>query len=293
MYTTAVAVFLLASHLFAAETKHESRWKGSLISCAKCHELIMNQFRPTGHGRAMEFAVGPADLTCVTCHGGDLKKHASTMETQYVSNQAKEKPEAVAESCLQCHQRDKHMMFWRGSSHEAAGIGCLSCHSMHQRGDNKAMARKTQAETCGACHARERNSMLQRSTHLIRDEHGISRMDCSACHNAHGSQSEKLISANSVNEKCYSCHQDKRGPFLFEHAPVRENCLTCHTPHGSNNERLLALRRPQLCQSCHAQQRHQSVTGRPNAMWNINRSCSNCHALIHGSNHPSGVNFNQ
>ena len=42
------------------------------------------------------------------------------------------------------------------------------------------------------------------------------------------------LKAASVNEQCYTCHTEKRGPFLWEHAPVRESCLNCHTPHGSN-----------------------------------------------------------
>jgi predicted CXXCH cytochrome family protein len=65
--------------------------------------------------------------------------------------------------------------------------------------------------------------------------------------------------------------------------------MNCHSAHGSNNEALLTLRRPQLCQSCHIQQRHQTNPGRPNALFNVNRSCQNCHAKVHGSNHPSGV----
>ncbi len=295
MPTYSVAVFLLAVSViaFGADSKPESHWEGEATVCGACHEAITKQFRPTAHGKTMEFAAGPHALTCGTCHAGDLQKHIETADPATVVNQAKQKPEVVAESCLTCHVTDKHMMMWRGSQHESAGIGCLSCHSMHKPSEGKMMARKTQTETCGSCHASERNAMLKRSTHLFRDERGSVRIQCASCHNPHGSQAEKLISANSVNEKCYSCHQEKRGPFLWEHSPVRENCINCHSPHGSNNERLLAMRRPQLCQSCHAQQRHQTMVGRPNVMFNINRSCSNCHALIHGSNHPSGANFNQ
>jgi DmsE family decaheme c-type cytochrome len=77
-------------------------------------------------------------------------------------------------------------------------------------------------------------------------------MTCEDCHNPHGSSSKRLLKADSVNELCYTCHAEKRGPFLWEHAPVRENCLTCHFPHGSNNEKLLVQTRPFLCSSCHS-----------------------------------------
>ena len=292
MLKNCAVLLLFAGSVICFGADHESRWN-TFGACVNCHESLASQFRPTAHGKAMEFGLGSQELTCATCHTGDLQRHIDTGNPRFVSNQVKEKPEAVTATCLSCHLTDKQRMFWRGSPHESAGVGCLSCHSVHKKSDSKSMAKATQAETCGSCHASERNATMRRSTHLFRDERGTSRMQCSTCHNPHGSQTEKLINANSVNEMCYSCHQEKRGPFLWEHAPVRENCLTCHSPHGSNNERLLTLRSPQVCQSCHAQQRHQVVVGRPNAMWNINRSCSNCHSFIHGSNHPSGAVLTQ
>ena len=58
---------------------------------------------------------------------------------------------------------------------------------------------------------------------------------CSDCHNPHGSPGDtKVLKEFTVNETCYNCHADKRGPMLWEHQPVRDNCLNCHTPHGSN-----------------------------------------------------------
>jgi hypothetical protein len=47
-----------------------------------------------------------------------------------------------------------------------------------------------------------------------------------------------------VNEVCYACHAEKRGPLLWEHAPVRENCMNCHNAHGSNHDKLLVAARP-------------------------------------------------
>ena len=72
------------------------------------------------------------------------------------------------------------------------------------------------------------------------------------CHNPHGSYTDALLKEATVNDDCYKCHAEKRGPFLYEHAPVRENCLNCHEPHGTNNEFLLKIPRPRLCQQCHA-----------------------------------------
>jgi predicted CXXCH cytochrome family protein len=48
----------------------------------------------------------------------------------------------------------------------------------------------------------------------------------------------------TVNDTCYQCHAEKRGPFLWEHAPVREDCTNCHSPHGSTQPSLLKARTP-------------------------------------------------
>jgi DmsE family decaheme c-type cytochrome len=102
-----------------------------------------------------------------------------------------------------------------------------------------------------------------------------------------------MIKADSVNELCYKCHAEKRGPYAFEHMPVPENCLSCHEVHGSNHTRLLVRRVPLLCQSCHNVEGHpsqpytnlHSFTGPATIGKNrfFGRSCLNCHGNIHGS----------
>jgi DmsE family decaheme c-type cytochrome len=105
-----------------------------------------------------------------------------------------------------------------------------------------------------------------------------------------------MIAAASVNDKCYECHTEKRGPFLWEHEPVRESCVTCHDPHGSTNDRLLVAKVPMLCQRCHIGTRHPSTIYDSLSIQNksvrvVDRGCVNCHSQIHGSNHPSGQTF--
>jgi DmsE family decaheme c-type cytochrome len=106
-----------------------------------------------------------------------------------------------------------------------------------------------------------------------------------------------MIKAASVNEQCYTCHTEKRGPFLWEHAPVRENCLNCHNPHGSNHDKLLVAKMPYLCQRCHLNTRHPGTfydgrVGGGTLGLSSNRAfehaCKNCHQNVHGGNAPSG-----
>jgi DmsE family decaheme c-type cytochrome len=117
-------------------------------------------------------------------------------------------------------------------------------------------------------------------------------MTCSDCHNVHGDNPKQLL-RNSVNETCYSCHMEKRGPFVHNHQPVAEDCGSCHNPHGTTTASLLKSRPPFLCQECHSQSSHPSqAAGLPTASGvlgstatgTVARGCLNCHTNIHGSN---------
>ena len=125
-------------------------------------------------------------------------------------------------------------------------------------------------------------------------------MTCSDCHNPHGSTNPSMLTGATVNQTCFGCHAEKRGPLLWEHAPVVEDCGLCHTPHGSVRPALLTKSPPLLCQQCHSVAGHPAVarTGAalPNgagatsggAVFLLAGSCTNCHSQVHGSNHPSG-----
>ena len=137
-----------------------------------------------------------------------------------------------------------------------------------------------------------RAEIWKSSHHPIRE----GKISCADCHNPHGTPTPKMIKAASVNEQCYTCHTEKRGPFLWEHAPVRESCLNCHTPHGSNHQKLQKTSRARTSASSATPTPAtpaRSTTPPPSADQArasnriFNRACLDCHAAIHGSNHPS------
>jgi DmsE family decaheme c-type cytochrome len=121
------------------------------------------------------------------------------------------------------------------------------------------------------------------------------KMACTSCHSPHGATTEQQLIKQTLNDTCFQCHAEKRGPFLWEHAPVTEDCSNCHNPHGSNHPGMLVKRAPLLCQSCHSQSGHPSIAqdadglaaGTP-SQYLLGQSCLNCHSQVHGSNHPSG-----
>jgi len=208
-------------------------------------------------------------------------------------------------ACLTCHQADQSdaRMNWQGSQHQTNNIACVDCHTVHVPKD-PVLVKQTQPDKCFTCHTQQRAETLEFSHHPIRE----GKVVCADCHNPHGSPGPNLLKEFTVNETCYTCHADKRGPLLWEHEPVRENCTNCHTPHGSTQASLLVDRPPYLCESCHAAGGHngapfagQNLPGANNTILPgngafalsqfqmMNRGCLNCHSQVHGSNNPGGV----
>src|SRR5437667_312516 len=174
---------------------------------------------------------------------------------------------------------------------ESRNVACTNCHTiMEDVSPRHQLARATEIETCGTCHIQKRAQQM-RSSHMPLRE---GKMTCTSCHNPHGTATPTLLKEVSLNDTCYACHAEKRGPFLWVHAPVNESCANCHDPHGSNHENMLKVAKPRLCQQCHVETRHPTNpygrdTGSPKFV--MGRQCVTCHANIHGSNHPSGFAF--
>lgn len=286
----------------AAETGQESapayNQKGA-EGCTKCHDKppIIHVLR-TPHAMSADSRTPFAEHACETCHGaspehlikpeveGD-KRIPPPMVFGEVSGNSVDEQNKV---CMDCHSGD-HQMNWLGSTHQFAEVACVSCHQVHVRKDPM-LQKKAQAEVCFDCHTEQRAESHRPYRHPIVE--GLTT--CSDCHNSHGSSTQSLLAGMTVNDSCYRCHAEKRGPFLFEHAPVQEDCSICHSSHGSTERGLLKMRAPFLCQECHMAAYHSSslyggdrLTKAIGQRELLGRGCLNCHSQVHGSNHPSGV----
>ena len=264
-------------------------------TCLTCHDEKKQGYFSSPHHRASDPRTPAGKQGCESCHGpGSL--HLTDPVANPVKRFSKLPPDEVNATCTTCHNRGEHAL-WDGSQHESRGLACTSCHTVHTpKAELKQLKEPTQPKLCVNCH-RDKVAKLDRSGHMPVRE---GKMECSTCHNVHGSTNVKLLrKGDSVAELCTSCHADKRGPYLWEHAPSRDGCTTCHDPHGSSNERMLVAKPPILCQRCHVATRHPStiydaalVGGGTNPSARIyGRSCVTCHSAIHGSNHPSGQRF--
>jgi DmsE family decaheme c-type cytochrome len=258
--------------------------------CLTCHAAQAAAFSETLMGRINKKT--PGKFECENCHGpGSLHVKAGGGRgvggiISFRPDDLSRKAEENNAICLGCHNKGDRV-YWDGSTHESRGLQCTNCHTVMRNVSLKHNVKTAwEPETCFQCH-KDRRAQLYRSSHMpIRE----GKMVCSDCHNPHGTASVALLRENSINDNCYKCHADKRGPFLFEHIPVRENCDNCHEPHGSVNEYMLKMARPRLCNACHTIDHGAGgIAGGPLVIQGYARSCANCHTQVHGTNSPSGA----
>jgi len=252
--------------------------------CANCHTNALTVWAGK-HGTKGD-ARAPISVGCAMCHGDPtehLKSPANAMPSRF-SKMASADKNAV---CSTCHQ-GRTRIHWQGSAHERNDVACSSCHKIHTAHD-QARDKLTQPDVCFACHKEQRAQINRPSRHPIRE----GMVACSDCHNPHGSVGPSMVLRDNVNDTCYSCHMEKRGPFVRTHQPVQENCAICHNPHGTTAPNLLRARQPFLCQQCHEPTSHRgnvaSLTGTSTGANTMARGCLNCHTNIHGTNNPSNI----
>ena len=284
-------------------------------ACIGCHEQQYAAIKSSAHWMKGDARTPVSTHECATCHG-KLEQHVLDAEAPnpegmraFGSASLMAPPEQNA-VCMGCH-KEASLLHWEGSGHAADDVGCVGCHRVHQ--EDKVRARQTEAQVCFSCHADIRAETNKPFGHPLREQ----KMSCSDCHNAHGGQGDADLKTFTINEACYSCHAEKRGPFLWEHAPASENCVLCHSAHGSINPGMLERREPHLCQSCHQPTGPANTPGGPHAQHSrlalsfrapgepdqgpnplgdkgisrfvMGEACGNCHSKVHGTNHPAGA----
>ena len=294
-------------------------------TCGDCHSAHIVQINHHKHGQKVDLRTPFAAQGCETCHGpGETHVINIFAESDDMgglvtySGDNPSPPDQQNDMCRRCHQGGM-FQHWQASIHESEDLACTSCHTIHK--PDKVRERTTQTEVCFECHKDIRAQTFRASTHPVRD----GKVVCSDCHNPHGSAGPSALKQLTVNENCYTCHAEKRGPFLWEHFPVSEDCTLCHNVHGSNHAALLNRQGPQLCQQCHGKitglgggggghggghgggggdgsgggggsthvrRLHGFASVDPaRGRFVVGENCLNCHRQVHGSNHPSGPNL--
>jgi DmsE family decaheme c-type cytochrome len=274
-------------------------------TCLGCHdeEADTTTFTTAGifktrhaHRGNAHAPFGAGGLQCEACHGPGARHATKGSKKKSTINSFK--PDSFLpvsernQACLNCHQ-SRSRAGWHAGAHERGAVACTDCHRLHVERD-AVLTRAGEADVCFRCHQKQRADFHKASTHPVR----FGRMACSDCHSPHGASSAAMLIKPTLNQTCTSCHADKRGPLLWEHAPVTEDCSLCHTAHGSVRTALLTKSPPLLCQQCHSAAGHPSAARTAAALpggagggsiFLVAGSCTNCHSQVHGSNHPAGA----
>ena len=172
-------------------------------TCATCHEDVARQFDRSMHGALAGFETRGQPARCESCHGaGSL--HAESGDKTLIRTLEESADPASVNACLACHRQDKAME-WAGSAHAATGVGCGSCHKVHQsRQVVGALGRVEGLTPVHSTAPAPRNALLRQDGPLGKAE----------------------------AQTCYQCHKEQRAQFAQNsHHPVREGSMTCSSCH--------------------------------------------------------------
>lgn len=202
------------------------------------------------------------------------------------------------EACITCHEKEGRQ--FKNSTHARISLpekyakaqGCEMCHgagSLHVDADDKDKKKfiinpKKNPSACFACHLDKKAEFQLPYHHPVME----GKMSCADCHNPHGEEVRpwSATTLKDINEACFKCHKEQRGPFVWEHEALRDGCTTCHKVHGSIHEKMLLVRDSNLCLRCHTQADF-PVIGKRNHGTNLTQgTCfsAGCHTAVHGSN---------
>jgi DmsE family decaheme c-type cytochrome len=129
-------------------------------------------------------------------------------------------------------------------------------------------------EACKVCHVDEYNSW-EKSPHwktMGDTREGPAHQGCEGCHGvatshlADPTDTSKLFlfekaSAKDINARCLTCHasgNEHMAAVDSLHAKNDISCISCHSPHHAIEQQTLLIKpQPELCYSCHLQQKAQ------------------------------------
>mgnify|MGYP001167386844 CR=1 FL=1 len=237
-----------------------------LAGCADRKSTPLQQTQPAAPPSAVAGATYVGQAQCETCHRLETSHFIHTTHSRLFASNPRN--ELEARGCESCHGP--------GSAH-AQNPSSKNIIAFTREGG---LPPAEQNKACLQCHTGGERMFWHGSVHEMQD------LACSDCHNPMANVSAtRLERGKSINDTCFSCHQDKRAEFRKRsHMPLLEgklSCVDCHNPHGSTTDPLLrADSVNQLCYQCHAEKRGPFL-------WEhapVRENCLNCHNP-HGSNH--------
>ena len=196
------------------------RHKKNDVACNDCHSL---------HG-----APGPGAKIALVNPNPNIAPYQTTVrQLEY-------------ETCTSCHRQIRGQLL-KPSHHPIieGRITCSDCHNPHGALTHAMLKNESVPAMCTSCHAEKRGPFIW--------DHPPVEENCLICHNAHGSNHNRLMVEKAPN-LCQDCHDASRHPGSVYDA---RGGWTPIPPQTAPNNRLIA------------------------------RGCVNCHYHVHGSNAPA------
>ena len=217
-----LALAAVAAAGFASAAAAEERNVGDEV-CLSCHEALHEGFTAgyakTVHAKALneKNALAPFMRNgCEACHGpgGAHVEAGGGKGVGGLRTFDGADPAEIAEdnrTCLKCHAGGQQAQ-WHASPHASRDVGCTSCHTvMVKKSSRNLLTHAKELDTCGGCHLQQRARQFRNAHMPVRE----GKLECSSCHNPHGTVADSLLAATTINDSCYACHAEKRGPFLW------------------------------------------------------------------------------
>ncbi|MFZ0821270.1 MAG: DmsE family decaheme c-type cytochrome [Candidatus Acidiferrales bacterium] len=149
------------------------------------------------------------------------------------------------------------------------------------------------AEACKVCHEDLYNSW-EKTPHFrttLDTKGGPSHQGCEGCHGpgkAHAESGDKTkifvfkgASADEISKRCLTCHASGKEQMDFGrsvHHKSDVSCVDCHSPHHAKvSEFMLVNKQPDLCYTCHAQQKPQFAMPFHHRVNEGLVTCNDCH----------------
>lgn len=291
----AIALGVVAATAAAAHAAGVAGKTAGDATCRECHEDLFDRYERNVHAGPAATRRLPDRPGCESCHGAGAAHAADPSVKTGLVTFGKGTEAASNRACLTCHTEDAAVTGFERSLHGRNRVGCFECHVSPHATPKLALMRSRptgeesapgpgrhlkqyDAGLCLDCHREQQGRFRMPYRHPVREK----AISCVGCHNPHR---DLRPGARAKNAMCLSCHEDKRGPWAFEHAPVTEDCTSCHEPHGSVAPGLLKTAQPFLCLTCHAlpDDRHGQEIGGVQFSAAMYRQCTSCHGAVHGS----------
>jgi cytochrome b subunit of formate dehydrogenase len=201
-------------------------------------------------------------VNCVNCHDTLWKKAKA-------DNTVKEHARlGVVVDKIDHYMKSIHARASRDDQARANAI-CADCHVPHYVYANgspeRAAWRASLPETCGKCHAREREAYAKSVHGAAAGGNGRAAAICSDCHSSHDvAAPAKDDTKLAITRNCGGCHADSLKSYTDTYhgkvntlgAAYTAKCFDCHGSHGILPVRdpkspMHADNRLQTCQKCH------------------------------------------